>query len=183
MSRKSNFSYHLYFTSLVAPNFDPADSSFGSLVDHSLSVPRRTQLKRSYLLMSWFAYLSRDVSLSKTETAEERVSHLAILPSKRKLYTLQKAPMAHKTNSKEQFMFRFYAFKFSTRVRSSWDYVPRSVNESLAVHFLIRRSFPFFETNLLFLKYYSISSSFYDRSYFSFYEFLANRRSLTRRLS
>lgn len=89
--------------------------------------------------------------------------------------------MAHKTNSKEQFMFRFYAFKFSTRLTSCASSVPSSVNESLAVYFLMRRLFPCFETNLLFLKYYSISSSFCDSTYFSYYEY--NTRRLSHRSS
>ena len=167
----------------MSPNFGSSDSSFSSLIDRSYDLPRRTQLKRSYLLLSWFAYLSRDASSSKSSPNSNSVSHLALLPAKRTLYTLQKAPMAHKTNSKEQFMFRFYAFKFSTRVCSGFEHIPKSVNESLALHFLIRRSFPFFETNLLFLKYYSISSSFNDTEYFNFHRFLAQRSHVSRKIT
>lgn len=39
----------------------------------------------------------------------------SFLPIKRKSYTLTKAPMAHKTNSKEQFVFKFYKFKASIK--------------------------------------------------------------------
>ena len=74
--------------------------------------------------MSWINYLSEKSNHStnrytqkKTDQEkndiEHKASHISILPSKRSLYTFQKAPMAHKTNSKEQFMFKFYFFKFT----------------------------------------------------------------------
>ena len=64
--------------------------------------------------------------------------------------------MAHKTNSKEQFLFKFYNFKFSINVDvGALDFTStvqggaHSLNLSYAF-------FPHFETNLLFLKYYKL---------------------------
>ena len=81
---------------------------------------------------------------------------LAILPASRKMYTLQKAPMAHKTNSKEQFMFKFYNFKFSVNLQVDKKFLPTSVTQGAYTLNLAYRFFPVFETNLLFLKYYKI---------------------------
>ena len=80
--------------------------------------------------------------------------------------------MAHKTNSKEQFMFKFYFFKFSTSLTTSFDDIPKSADEALLVFYLTKKSFPFFETNLLFLKYYQITSLYLDNKCFDFFRFV-----------
>lgn len=64
-------------------------------------------------------------------------------------------------------MFRFYAFKFSASVTTPLSSIPASVDQSLAVYFIVRRLFPFFETNMMFIKYYSVSAAFYDPEYYS----------------
>ena len=65
--------------------------------------------------------------------------------------------MAHKTNSKEQFLFKFYNFKFSFSLSPHESFVPSSIRQGAYVLLLTRRLFPVFETNLLALKYYEIS--------------------------
>jgi ribosomal protein S10 len=55
----------------------------------------------------------------------------AFLPIKRKSYTLTKAPMAHKTNSKEQFVFKFFKFKACIQTRFTIDGSLSSVNASV----------------------------------------------------
>lgn len=91
---------------------------------------------------------------------------LTILPSKQRVYTLQKAPMAHKTNSKEQFLFKTYNFSFSFKA-------PASKLRTFTTHracahglMLTKRLFPVFETNLLFLKYYCVSYPVVDQGFF-----------------
>jgi|TARA_B110000977_G_C10874271_1_gene414871 hypothetical protein len=78
------------------------------------------------------------------------------LPVKKKSYTLQRAPMAHKTNSKEHFKFKFFFFKitFKAFIKNS-DYLI-SVNNALFFLLTLKPFFPVFETNLLFLKSYRI---------------------------
>jgi hypothetical protein len=79
--------------------------------------------------------------------------------------------MAHKTNSKEQFMFKFYFFKFSFYNHLDDKVIPASVNAALLLFYLIKKSFPIFETNLLFIKYYHIQFLFHDGTFFNFYDF------------
>lgn len=96
----------------------------------------------------------------------------SFLPIKRKSYTLTKAPMAHKTNSKEQFVFKFYKFKASIKTWFVSDYKLSSLNGSLLALLLTKSIFPIFETNLLLLKHYTIYLTFSDSTYFNYARFL-----------
>jgi len=158
-----NYSYQLHFASLIAPNF--LSLSALPLTSSSERLPRKIHLKKSYLALSWFNYLVVQPG------GPSRKLTFWVLPSKRSLLTLQKAPMAHKTNSKEQFMFKFYFFKFKTSLTTPSEDIPASVNEALLVFYLSKKTFPFFETNLLFIKYYQINSLYTDTTFFNFYNF------------
>jgi hypothetical protein len=93
------------------------------------------------------------------------------------MYTLTKAPMAHKTNSKEQFVFRF--FKFSTSIKTVFTASrnPQTLNTGLLAVLIARKSFPIFETNVLLLKRYSIILSICDSNFFSLAHFLKEIKS------
>ena len=160
----------MYFSSLIAPNFAGANDP--TLSFNLEALPRKIHLKKSYLALSWLNYLSSKVDNFSTETnihvTKSRTTHLAIMPSKRSLYTLTKAPMAHKTNSKEQFMFRFYFFKFSTYVSIDPSNTPSTIDEARLFSFLVSRTFPAFETNLLFLKYYQLSFPYRENVYYNY---------------
>lgn len=97
---------------------------------------------------------------------DKAIPQIAILPCKQRVYTLTKAPMAHKTNSKEQFLFKFYNFKFSISLYLPPRLVPNSITQGAHSLTITRKLFPVFETNLLFLKYYQVSYPVRDRSYF-----------------
>ena len=102
---------------------------------------------------------------------ENKIIKFSILPIKRKSYTLTKAPMAHKTNSKEQFVFKFYKFKTSISTRFVTSYRLTSVDNSLLALLLTRSIFPIFGTNLLLLKYYSITLTMCDTHFLNYYYF------------
>jgi hypothetical protein len=159
-----NYSYELYFASLISPDFQ-SDSRL-TICNSNNALPRKIHLKKSYLALSWFKYLTKEI-----DSPTKKLS-FSILPASRSLFTFQKAPMAHKTNSKEQFMFKFYFFKFCTALTTPHKCIPQSTNEALLVFYLTKKSFPFFETNLLFLKYYQISSMYTDSQFFSFSHFI-----------
>ena len=84
------------------------------------------------------------------------VFKINILPSKYKLYTLQKAPMAHKTNSKEHYKFKFFYFNLVFKTILSSECYLHNINIATLFFFLSKPLFPVFETNLLFLKSYQI---------------------------
>ena len=94
--------------------------------------------------------------------------NVAILPSRRSLYTLQRAPMAHKTNSKEQFLVKTYHFTFSFQVPTPVESMATSQSACAHAMVLTKRLFPVFETNLLSLKYYLISYNHSDSNLFRY---------------
>jgi hypothetical protein len=103
----------------------------------------------------------------------------SFLPIKRKSYTLTKAPMAHKTNSKEQFVFKFFKFKACIKTRFTIDGGLVSVNHSLLALLLTKSIFPVFETNLLLLKHYKVFLLMSDVNFFSYYKFLSKSKKLS----
>lgn len=96
-------------------------------------------------------YLKTSKNLKKTKT----VSFIT-LPVKRKQYTLQKAPMAHKTNSKEHYKFKFFFYKiiFSASIKNTAQLL--SPDSGLFFTLLIKPFFPVFGTNLLLLSSYRL---------------------------
>ena len=122
--------------------------------------------KKSYLLASWFYYLARKDSYSNIPVNQSKGPRLAILPSRQTIYTLTKAPMAHKTNSKEQFLFKYYNFKLSADLFLESRYVPSSAEQGALVLRTVEDHFPVFETNVLFLKYARIIYPFFANSRF-----------------
>ena len=75
------------------------------------------------------------------------------MPIRRKKYTVTKAPMAHKTNSKEQYGFKFYFFKASFQSNLDSHMMISSVDFGAFFINNLKKLFPIFSTNLLFLKY------------------------------
>ena len=135
------------------------------------STPKKSTLllKQSYLLVTWFYYLKE--SRLKVSGKSENTLKFSFLPTKRSIYTLTKAPMAHKTNSKEQFVFRTFRFKVSIKTYFSQHGVPSSVNAGLLALFTTKTLFPVFETNLLLLKNYNIVIKLHDPRYFNYFYF------------
>ena len=164
-STKPRFTaYRFRFVSLVAP-LTMLGSPAVSKSPYS-PLPKRTLVRRSYTILSWMYYLSSVKKNTDSSTDDHTIPSLTILPSKQRVYTLQKAPMAHKTNSKEQFLFKTYNFSFSFKVPAVHPKIFTS--HSACAHGLVltKRLFPVFETNLLFLKYYRVSYPVTDSNFF-----------------
>ena len=147
----NKITYSFLFTSLVAPFFLPETGLYTT--PSSFRLPKKVKLKQSYLQLSWFFYMSH--LQPKTNKHAHRL-RLQIMPCKRKLYTLTKAPMAHKTNSKEQFNFKFYFYKTTFTAQIVDNYRPQTLNETLFFLLLYKTTFPVFETNLFYLKSCSV---------------------------
>lgn len=130
------------------------------------STTSRAATKRSYLVFAWLRYLTVGSVNSNTRWKAQ----IVMLPSRRALYTITKAPMAHKTNSKEQFIFKFYhfslTFKVSNRLRVAAE--SRSTHALAYNFYLTKKLFPVFETNLLYLKYYRIRYPLKDSVFFTY---------------
>ena len=147
------FRYHFSFVSLISPLRNTAiDWNFRNpLLKTSIKKKTKLRLKDSYMLLSWLRYLSYTLKAN-----EVRSLKFSCLPAKQKVYSFQKAPMAHKTNSQQHFKFKFFFFRLSFKAQINETYVASNFQEGLAFLFLIKQLFPFFETNLLFLKSYKL---------------------------
>ena len=155
------------FTSLVrlAP---PAKYNFleSSKFIHTAHPSHRLISKRSYLVFAWLKYLT---TLNYQLDQCWRVK-IAMLPSTKSLYTITKAPMAHKTHSKEQFVFKFYHFAITFKVTkpllvTSYSFSAHSLAYILA---LTKQLFPVFETNLLYLRYYKVRYHLKELQFFHY---------------
>ena len=91
-----------------------------------------------------------------------------MLPATQSFYTITKAPMAHKTRSKEQFIFKFYHFAITFKVNSLLMVSSNNVSVGALAYILMltKQLFPVFETNLLYLKYYRVRYPLMDQYFF-----------------
>ena len=101
---------------------------------------------------------------------------------KKKIFTVTKAPMAHKNWSKEQYKFDFYNFKISVKglfskknlflkkEKENEKFV-KTVKQVLMIMLITKNTFPKFETNIFLLKNYQSFLSFSDTYYFNYYYF------------
>mgnify|MGYP000447829424 CR=1 FL=1 len=79
--------------------------------------------------------------------------------------------MAHKDNSKEQFMFEIYFFKVTYVGTLNLRKEINSFNAILLFFNLLNKNDLIFGTNLLILKYYYILAVFSDSNFFNYNSF------------
>ena len=154
--------YSFSFVSLI-PFFT------NSPIDYPLTTFSKVKLvfKKSYLLATWLYYLRLTIK-EKPDQHSKNMIKINILPTKLKLYTFQKAPMAHKTNSQEHFKFKFCYFNLVFKTFILPECFLKSLNISILFFLLSKPLFPVFETNLLFLKSYKLLFHFSDKNFFSY---------------
>ena len=138
---------------------------------NSLIKEKKVMLKQSYIILTWFYYIS---FINQKKNNKNKIKFF-ILPVQNEKFTLTKAPMAHKNWSKEQYKFNFYKFVVSFKCKLKEDNNISSLNESILFILLTKKNFPFFETNIFFLKNINFLFKFKDRSYFNYYNFLNNK--------
>ena len=172
LSTKPDVVYSFSFISLIAPFL--INNLRLSTISSQLTLGNKNKilLKQSYLVLTWFYYLTL---LTQKQSQNNKSISFSFLPLKLKSYTLTKAPMAQKTRSKEQFAFKFFVFKVSSKNFLSTQKKLSSVDQTLLAVFLTKGSFPVFETNMLFLKTYGVNFRFTDTTYFNFFKFLNNK--------
>jgi len=164
-----DITYNFTFISLISPRLLNNIRIDGLSMDQDSFFKKSTILvKQSYLIMTWLYYLTFTVK----QKDENRVIEFAFLPIRRKMYTLTKAPMAHKTNSKEQIVFKFYKFKVSIKSNFLTEYSLKSIDQGLLSLLNAKSLFPVFDTNLLFLKNYNIQTLLTDKTFFNYYSFV-----------
>lgn len=132
--------YDLIFVSLL-----PVELKKTPILHYKSPLLRnKLTIKKSFLIFLWLHYL-------RNSSSDKNKIKIVRLPSKSKLLTLPKAPMAHKKTSKEQFLFSH------TRFKVSFSFGNPALNQGLAAgnaRFFVNNlesKLSFFETNLFFL--------------------------------
>ena len=172
---KFDFRYSFMFTSLISPQLT---TEFRTRqwkdVYNTYNRSSRISIKKSYLMLTWMYYLTFALKSTNKTNEKTQIIKFGFLPSTRKTYTLTKAPMAHKTFSKEQFAFKFYKFKVSIKAALDPNYQINSLNQSTSALLIAKNSFPVFETNMMFLKFYKIKMLSTAPHFYSYFKFIYN---------
>jgi hypothetical protein len=118
--------------------------------------------------LTWFAYLTsaRTGTYAGGDEQTRRITKpkISIKPTARSIFTLTKAPMAHKTFSQEQLLFQFYKFSIKFIVQTTTHL---SLNQSIYVLLRLRQSVPVTETNILFLTRFNLKLVNSDTCFFT----------------
>jgi hypothetical protein len=156
--------YSFYFVSLIPPFLSDNLHFLTKLSTYN----KKLLLKQSYILLTWFYYLS----FLNSNANKKKTLSFFVFPSINKIFTNVKSPMAHKNWSKEQYKFEFYKIniKFKSTLREENEI--NSVNAATLFTLISKKNFPHFETNLFFLKYYRFLFIFYDNFFFNYYRFI-----------
>ena len=95
-----------------------------------------------------------------------------IAPKTKKKFTITKAPIAHKKNSKEQILFTFFRFKASINLYESDSlnnyFFYTSSEQTLLSILLCKKTISLNETNLLTLQKKNLFLTFIDPLFFSY---------------
>lgn len=154
--------YKLTLLSLVSPF---RISSLREVMGGTCSPASKMLLKQSYLILTWFYYMT------SAEVTQRAPLKFFILPTHRPVFTLTRAPMAHRNWSKEQYRFQLFKFVITvTSVLDSRDAV-RSVNIGALFILLNKTKFPSFETNLIFVRTAAILFFMCDTTFFNLYSY------------
>lgn len=142
--------YSFKFASIISPgaimNVRLLQETF-----ESRSKANKLIVKQSYMLLTWVLYL-RDTTqgLTDKQIKELKKPSFFIYPKRQYKFTHTKAPMAHKTFSQEQYMFRFYYISVTFKLKQ--DVPLTSVNESILFALMQRQIHTFYGTNLFFMR-------------------------------
>jgi len=179
----TEFQYRLLFVSLIPPHYSNSLNLFTpDLWQNNAKLPNKYFIKQSYLILSWFYYL-RTITLDKNHSGfhddvarvykKKRIKFFS-LPVKKSHYTLTKAPMAHKKNSKEQFLFKFYFVVASFRGATDNGLLAKSCDSTILILNLIQKLLPLFSTNLLLIRTIMVFFSYSDLKFFNYCWFVKN---------
>lgn len=156
-----NIKYQFLFVSLISP-FTINKLRFSHISNIN---KKKVFIKQSYMILVWFYYLS---FLNRRSSDDYRLN-VASLPITKRIFTTTKAPMAHKTRSKEQYQFKFYKFKISFNATLIEKYTfLNSLDSALLAILINKKNLPQLETNLLFLKSLTFLIHTRDVNYFNY---------------
>lgn len=161
---KNKITFSLLFVSLISPFIF---NNIRLFFDSNKNYDTKLLLKQSYVLLTWFYYLNF-INLKNSK----KHCRFFVLPLKQNHYTILKAPMAHKTKSKEQLKFQYFLIKISFSSTFYENSFIKTVDSALIFALISKKKFLVLETNLLFLKNYTIFFYYYDNFFFNYNFFL-----------
>jgi hypothetical protein len=185
LSPKHAIKHHMRFATIYFPGTIKDIRLYfrlGLSPDSFLSIEKKNKilLKQSYIILVWLHYLTQQCNSPQDETSGDygadvyhKIPKFFIHPKRNYKITIQKAPMAHKTFSQEQYMIRYYvmSISFIIPLNRTTKYPIGGINSSLYYALTILAGLPHFSTNLLWVKSYSLTYLTHDSKFFSYYNF------------
>ena len=172
--------YRFRFKSLIAPFNSRGKNNILQVSKYfknfNSTSSQKIFFKNSYLVLTWLYYLSSwsqtIIPFNSKKLYLKKLYLKAInLPKKRQVITYNRAPMAHKDNSKEQFSFCLYNFTFTLKTKQVKKTSIYSLNNVFFFILQIKKTFPVIETSVFFLKSYTIIISFTPYKFYNLFKF------------
>lgn len=160
------------YVSLINP-FILSNYSFENYKRYSVLKPnQKIYVKQSYMILTWFYYLSFVIKKNVRSDSMFNGLKFFIAPKLKRKFTITKAPIAHKKNSKEQILFTFFKFRasinlYNTNFYKNYNFYS-SVDHTLLSILLSKKTISVNETNLLILQKKKLFLTFKDSSFFSY---------------
>ena len=162
-SKSNTVRYTLRFASIITPATLKNIRLLQSTYCDQKNAHNKVLIKQSYLLLTWLVYVRG--AYSSTEAVH--VPSFFVQPIRQSKLTNLKTPMAHKTFSQEQFLFKKYVLTISFAHTNPSTASIQNINTSVFIALLLRAETPFFNTNLLFLKRFTTSLNSSDPKFFT----------------
>lgn len=138
-------------------------------------------IKQSYIMLIWLNYISTSNSdfggKDMLNKADSTTPSFFIYPCRKYKFTIIKSPMAHKTFSQEQFLYKTYrlSVSFSGSIGVGITKNPKlDINSSLYLIMFFFRNVPCISTNMIFIQRYSLRFLCGDPNFFSLFLFRLN---------
>jgi hypothetical protein len=136
--------------------------------------------KNSYMMLAWLSLMFNNANprIKSKQTSFENIPYLKkrpkffVFPLRRKIFTMTKGPMADKKQGQEQFNFHVYYLCASIKTQLSTENRILSFDESIIFLILLRKIFPFFETNFIYLRHYVLYFYAQDSVFFNYKNFI-----------
>jgi hypothetical protein len=154
---RKNVKYCFNFASLISPfSIKPSRlvNPTGDLTTRKLYV------KQSYMLITWFSYLTNNPIFNNKSEAEDLDNKeldlirpgFFVQPVRVFKTTMTKAPMAHKTFSQEQYLIKFYKLSASFTFPVKFTAEKLTLNQSIFIFLSFRLNSFFTGSNLFVMK-------------------------------
>lgn len=134
--------------------------------------------KNSYMMLAWLSLMFYNADPKVKLNRVDNTSYLKkrpkffVFPLRRKIFTMIKGPMADKKRGQEQFNFHVYYLCASIKTTLNKNNKILSFDESLLFLILLRKIFPFFETNFIYLRHYVLYFYAKDNLFFNYKYFI-----------